>query len=506
MLSPLKTVGVLLILGFHLAAAEQSLTHLYPAAGQQGTTVAVTVSGKSEPWPPQVWVDAPGIVFKPGTAKGKLDVEIAKDATPGPHLVRTFNTAGASAPRFFIVSTEPEVLEKEPNDDFKSPQRIAALPATISGRLDKAGDVDSFAITLKKGDRLAASVEAYVLGSTFDGMLRVVDQRGTQFAFNHDGKTLDPLLKWTAPRDGTFVVQIMGFVYPATAAVGLTGGDGCVYRLHLSHDPAPSPQDSVVGAELAEQEPNDAASAAQPTTIPCTVRGGIDKPGDEDRFAFTAVKQRAYTFKVSAARDGSPLDAWLKITNRDGKELATNDDAEGSRDPQLTWTAPTDGTFVAALGEVTHHGGAEFSYRLTIAEAAPKVTATVANPSAIVAAGKSAELKVTVKRVNSFKAKVQLVAKNLPEGVTAPEIEVPEKGGDVTLKLTAAAETKQASGPFQLCLRESETGTEHPVRFMMTTTSENNGVPAGYTELVIDSTDQIWLTVTTASEKPVATK
>ncbi|MEO6785317.1 MAG: hypothetical protein ABI318_04210, partial [Chthoniobacteraceae bacterium] len=59
-------------------AAEPVLTHLNPVAGQQGTTVSVTAAGKFVPWPVQVWVDAPGITFKPGKTVGKFDVEIAK--------------------------------------------------------------------------------------------------------------------------------------------------------------------------------------------------------------------------------------------------------------------------------------------------------------------------------------------------------------------------------------------------------------------------------------------
>jgi len=224
----------LALIGAVAAPVAPALTHLYPAAGQQGTTVSVAVSGTYNSWPPQVWVDAPGITFKPSAKRGKFDVEIAKDAAPGPHLVRLFDAQGASIPRFFIVSDQPELLEVEPNDDFKAPQKIASLPATISGRLDKVGDVDSFGVTLKRGQTLFAWVEAYVLASTFDGMLRIVDAKGNELAFNHDGRTLDPLLTWEAPSDGTFVVQLMGFAYPATAAVQFTGGEGCVYRLHLT--------------------------------------------------------------------------------------------------------------------------------------------------------------------------------------------------------------------------------------------------------------------------------
>jgi hypothetical protein len=492
-------------------AVEPTLTHLFPVAGTAGTTVSVTAGGSSEPWPPQVWVDAPGIAFQAGKTKGKFDVEIAQDAAPGAHLVRFFNEQGVSAPRFFIVSSEPEVLDAESNNDFKWPQKIDRLPTTISGRLDKAGDVDSFAVTLQKGQTLTAAVEAYVLASTFDGLLRIVDSEGTQLAFNDDGRTLDPLLTWAAPRDGTFIVQLMGFVYPASSGVAMTGGEGCVYRLHLSTAPATRritlpPHKAAQGMESHEQEPNDAAAMAGTIIIPGAVTGGIQTAGDEDRFAFTAVQQRSYEFKVIAARAGSPLDAWLKIENAEGKELARNDDAAGSRDPQLPWKAPSDGTFFVVVGDLTHRGGDDFLYCLIVSEAAPSVRATAVNHSTVVQPGKTGELKVAVKRANGYKRKLQLAARNLPEGLSAPEVEVPDKDGEVTLKITADSGTKAASQPFQLVLREVEAGTEHPVIYWMISTGENNGVPQGYTELVIDSTDQLWLTLQSAakSEPPKA--
>src|ERR1043165_6490520 len=212
--------------------AQPTLVHLHPVAAQPGSTNSISAFGKWDTWPPQVWVDTPAIIFQPAKDSGKFTVAITKDAATGPHLVRLFDAKGPSVPRFFIVSPEPVLLESEPNDEFRSPQRIEKLPVAINGRLDKAGDVDSFGVTLSRGQRLTAALEAYTLGSTFDGLLRIVDTNGVQLAFNHDGRTLDPLLQWAAPRDGTFVVQVMGFVYPATASVGLTGAmavfTGCI--------------------------------------------------------------------------------------------------------------------------------------------------------------------------------------------------------------------------------------------------------------------------------------
>ncbi len=537
--------------------APPALSHLYPVAGQQGTTTSVTATGKFDPWPPQVWIDGPGITFKPAKDKGKFDVEIAPDAIAGPRLIRFFNEQGASGLRFFIVSRLPEWRDAEPNDDWNSPQKVTGLPGAISGRLDKSGDVDCFAVTLKKGQTLVAWVEAYVLGSTFDGLLRIVNTEGIQLAFNHDGRTLDPFLAWEAPCDGTFIVQVMGFVHPASSNVQLTGGDGCVYRLHLTAGPfvrytlplaaqrgkkapvqlvgwnLPCAQaeldatqlDTRIAAELplpgaladqplaisdvseaTENEPNDTPGVAQALDIPGAVTSRINRANDEDRYTFAAVKQRSYQFKLTAAGVGSPLDAWLKIEGKDGKELARSDDADGSRDPQLTWTAPSDAPAIVAVGDLTHRGGDDFVYRLAITEAAPSVTGTVASDLLSVAGGKTSDIKVTIKRANGFKQKLQLAAKDLPNGVTAPAVDVPEKAGDATLKLVAESGASAASQPLVLILRETESGAEHPVRYVITGPLDTKGGPNSYTDLVIGSTDQLWLTVSAEPAKSAPSK
>src|SRR5437773_3187179 len=115
---------LVLLLSFELCcwsfasrAAVPTLDHLYPVALQVGTTNSVTAVGKFDPWPPKVWVDSPDILFKPETNSGKFTLEVATNATVGPHLVRLFNGQGASGSRFLIVTSEPQLAEQEPNDD-----------------------------------------------------------------------------------------------------------------------------------------------------------------------------------------------------------------------------------------------------------------------------------------------------------------------------------------------------------------------------------------------------
>lgn len=513
---PALLLATFIALALSAAARAQAptLTHLYPVAAQQGATSTIAIVGKATPWPPQVWIDTPGITFKPAAKPPNIDVEISKDAALGPHFIRLYNDKGASAPRYLIVSRDSELKETEPNDRFSAPQKIDALPVTISGRLDKGEDVDSFQVTLKKGQTLVASVEAYVLGSSIDPVLRIVDARGAQLAFNHDGATLDPFLAWPVPADGQYIVQVYGFAYPATSAVSFSGSENAVYRLHLTNGPFVHHTEPLVGEgkpvgfnlppnfkpadpakpsdrpELIEQ------GTAQSIPVPGAVTGHIGAPNEEDRYTLTAQKGKIYELKVTAAAAGSPLDAWLKIEGPGAKELARNDDAGISRDPQLTWTAPADGPVTIVIGDVTHHGSSEHFYRLAINEAVPTAEGTIAANAFTIAAGKTTDLKVTVKRQFKFAKKLELLAKNLPEGVTAQALPVPDKDGDVTLKLTATPEAKPANQPFQLALHEVDSPTEYAVTNLLTTTAENNGVPNGFTTLVIPAITDLWLTVT----------
>jgi hypothetical protein len=503
-------------------------------------------------------VDAPGIVFKPETNSGKFSVEIAANAPVGPHLIRAFNEQGSSGLRFLIVTSDPQLAEVESNDDFKKPQIVEHLPASLNGRLEKSGDVDSFGVELAAGQTLVASVEAFTLASPVDAALRVVDSRGVQVAFNHDGITLDPFLAWTAKSTGSYIVQVFGFAYPAESDVKFTGNNKCVYRLHLSRGPwlrhtlplgakrgtrtrlrvagwNMGPQGEITydgsslpvdvtqatlclpdfdnwltfpigdGPELMEQEPNDVVSDAQRLDAPSALTGCIDKTGDEDRFSFAAAKDEKFLIDVQSASLGFPLDAWLKVENSEGKELAKSDGSARS-DPKLEWTAPKDGIFVAAVGNVLHRGGADYFYRLTVRRAAPSVKVNASETAFTIAPGKSNDLKITVKRLHGFKAKLTLSAKDLPDGLTLEPADVPEKSGDISLKLIASAEARPFSGPIQIVATETESGSEHRAAADLTSSTVNNGVPGGFTQLIIETTDQLWLTVLPVPEPKVEKK
>ena len=136
------------------------------------------------------------------------------------------------------------------------------------------------------------------------------------------------------------------------------------------------------GVPVTFSEFPELAETAEPQSleIPCGLSGRIDPPGDEDRFSFSVAKGAVCEIVATGARHGSRIDPWIKLQDKDGKELASNDDHGGSTEARLVWTAPDDGTFTVVVGDLTQRGGPEFYYHLTIAPPTPAATASICQP------------------------------------------------------------------------------------------------------------------------------
>lgn len=487
-------------------------------------------------------------------------MEVEASAPEGAHWVRLYSDEGSSRPRCFILEPGAQTRESEPNDDFLSPQRIGGLPAVINGRLEKSGDVDSYGVELSAGQTLVASVDAYVLESPLDAVLRVTDASGVQVAWNHDGRTLDPFLTYTAAAAGGYVVQVMGFPHPATSEIRFHGSEKCVYRLRLNAGPyvaytlplgaargrsnhlrltgwnlpvgfsadldltaAPSGDDprfgmlrlssieNVVrvplgdGLEMLEQEPNNRSSEANPLEIPGAATGCLSRGDDEDRYRFTVRKGERLQWNVQAVSLGFPVDAWIKIENSNGVQVARGEGGNG-QDPELSWTPGHDGTFQAVVGSLVHRGGSNHWYRLSAVRPGPDCKVSVASESFAFKAGSTNELKVTVSRQDGFTNRLSVRAEGWPESVAAASVEVPDKGGEVTLRAVVATNAVAFSGPFRI-VAVAEAGTNpisgfrRAAQFAYVSTSENNGVPGGFRELLRPFTEQLWLTVRPAEVK-----
>jgi hypothetical protein len=512
--------------------------------------VAVTAVGKFETWPVQVWADTPGLRVEAEKANGKLVVHVAKDAAVGPHLLRLYNADGASALKCFMVGEGREASEVEPNDELAKAQAVGELPVTVNGQLDKSGDVDGYAVTLREGQCLVASVQGRRLGSAIDPMLHLVDPAGNEVAYAQDGLGLDPLLVYRAPAAGTYVVRVSAFAFPPVADVRLAGGKDAVYRLNLTTGPfvrravpgavrrgekatvrlsgwnlatdhaevdataveadasqvfVPVPNgEGRLGIDLVDvpQVVESGAAATRPTavTLPVDVSGTIASAGEEDRFEFAVKKGERYTFAVRAGTLGSILDPVLRIEDAAGKQVAADDDSGGAQEPRVDWTAPADGTYRAVVGDLYGRGGAEYVYRLEVRRPVAGVSATVDADAYVLNPGKTAAVKVNVARQNGYAGGLVAVVTGLPAGVSATSAEVPAKGGEVTLTLAAAAEAKAWSGAVRVLVLGTEVGRPDGVVARVDLRKDRD--TAGNQEF-IDWTGEVWLTLSPTASAAV---
>lgn len=551
--------GIVVLLLFAAAfalpvyAVPPVLDSLYPAGARQGATVKITASGKFEAWPVKVWTDSPTIKMEAGEKPGMLTATVAADAPPGPHLIRVYTADGASALRGFVVGEQAETAEVEPNDERERAQPVKELPVTINGQLDKAGDVDSFAVTLKSGQTLVASVQGRRLGSAIDPMLHLVDEEGTQVAFAHDGLGLDPLLVYRAAKTGTYVVRLSAFAFPPAADVRFTGGKDTSYRLSLTTGPfvraaAPSgvtrgttatvrplgwnvepdrrltvdatgarpTQDHLLvgvpggethlrvelsdGPELLE--PATPPATTQPIAPPFAISGTIAAPGEEDRYTLVAKKGERWILTVRAAANNSPLDPVLRIDDSTGKQIAFDDDGNGraADDPRIDLTAKADGVYRATVADRYHAGGPEFFYRFEMKRPFAEVIGTVDNDAYPLAPGKSVPIKVAVARRFDHATPLVVAAAGLPPGVTATSAEVlPKAGGDVTLTLTAAADAKPYSGPIRILLLSTDPDRAETVQATIDLRKDVDKVGG---QGFIDRSPDVWLTLSPTASGP----
>ncbi len=483
-----------------LSAAEKpTLDQVYPSGVCRGRTNEITLLGKLEPWPPKMWASVSGLDFQFTTNKGKASVVVAADAPVGPCWVRVYNGEGPSDLRILVVTDRPELLEAEPNNHFAKAQIITNAPGTINGRLEKNGDVDSFRFEMKSGQWLDAALDCYTLLAKLDPVLKLVTTNGYQLAWNHDFSSLDPRLVWQASYDMTVVLQVFGFAYPADSDIRLSGGSAGVYRLHLAISEN-VPAD--LRERITEKEPNNSSKDA--AELSGTVIGTICPSGDVDWFRVNLRKDQIVEARVQAGALGSPLDAWLSINAiEDGKakELAANDDADNSRDPRIEWKAPSDGTFYFSVGSKTHQGTADCRYHLEVKTLEPDYRLTSSADAQVFLAGTTNALKMQLKRLRGFTNELVAAVSGLPEGVSAANLTLPPKDGEASLSFLVATNAPAFNGPFRVVVTDQGTKGERTVPFEMVSRTENNGVPGGYSKLLIESTDQLWLTVKPRVEK-----
>jgi hypothetical protein len=120
----------------------------------------------------------------------------------------------------------------------------------------------------------------------------------------------------------------------------------------------------VVGdfPEVPETEPNNAADAAQEVWLPVTVTGTVTSVDDEDYYHFAATAGQRILCAAATTQTGSPLDAYLRLLDPDGKEVST----PGAGSSSIDHTITVDGTYTLAIRDRRYQGSGRHTYRLSV--------------------------------------------------------------------------------------------------------------------------------------------
>ena len=463
------------------AQTTPEIESLFPPGAQRGTEVEVQYGGDYMPGPCRLSSAGDGVTLQPTDAAERYRFVVAKNAATGPHEIRLSSVQGASPPFPFLVGELPEVI----HTNNSAPLELK-LPVTANGRLDGGGNVDEYAVTLAAGTQIVCAAVTRAIRSPIDPMMRLLDADGKQVAASFSHRSADALLTYRAERAGRYVLQFFDFQ--------MGGGTRHIYRLTVTAGPwldyaypaglphnvetpvtvfgwnLPSPKgvplvlrvppqpvgryeltlpDAVnrltlpvdENPELPEVEPNDAAEQAATLPFPATVNGRLNAPGDADLFAFTAKKGEKFAIDFDSAKLQFAGDLVLSIVGAPGKPIES-DDAKGSRDPSLRFTAPADGRYLISLRDRSRGGGEDYVYRLRFAALRPDVTARVNATSLIMHAGKTTNLPVVIDRLDGLADDLEVTAVDLPAGVEVkPQAVPPKTPATVQLPFTVTDKT-----------------------------------------------------------------
>ena len=516
-----RLLPVIALLTLVAAASGQTsypmITHCTPVAVQRGTSAEVTVEGQMNfAGVHKVLIEGKGVsaeVVASAPAKGKtpaavrsvkIRVKAEPDAPLGVREFRLASSLGISTLGQLLVVADPVVLETGDNNSADKAQPVT-VPCVVSGRIEVAEDVDSFRFSAKAGKTITFEVvcariqdKIHDLQKHADPMIVLLDAAGRELASSDDAVFADPLLTFTIPKDGDYVVQVRDARYdgdPRWAyALEITDRPRVSQVFPMAGNPGQAIEIEPVGSArqtsakvpftvpnepgiqavslnvagdqsnpiafivtplplVMEQEPNDTPSQATRIAIPGGANGRIGKRRDLDHYSFHATKGKAIRLEVFARRFGtsltSQLDGILDVLNSAGTVLASNDDAVG-KDPALVFTPPADGDYVIRLRDLNNKGGDGYVYYLEADWARPDFSLKCDPSKAMIGPGSRTAWYVLVNRTNGFTGPVKVEVRGLPKGVAVNSLTIPATMTQGVLVLTAAPDAAMDAAAVEI--------------------------------------------------------
>jgi hypothetical protein len=217
---------------------QARLYSIFPCGGKAGTTFDLELTRSEDlDEADHLVFNHPGITAVPRTrdAAGRKEsipntfsVTIAPNVPSGVYELYAGGLFGLSNPRTFVVGSQSEAREVEPNNDL---DRANPLPlnAIVNGAIGSDTDVDVYRFEGKKGQRLVAFCRAADIDSRLEPVLELTDNGGRRLGYARQELRRDPLLDAVLPADATYFLKVHDLTY--------RGGPEYLYRLSAGSIP-----------------------------------------------------------------------------------------------------------------------------------------------------------------------------------------------------------------------------------------------------------------------------
>lgn len=464
---------------------------LTPAGGQRGQIVTLTLRGdhlarglEIHSSLPAQWVETTLADKADGAVT--FQVAISPDAAPGYYPVWARTADGLAAHKLFAVGALPEIAETEPNDE-ETRATALLLPVTVNGQI-QGTDRDFFQFSAQAGERWTFEIEARRLGSDLDPHLRLLDDKRRELAHANDtlGFGGDCMLDFTAPRDGTYLLDLHDFKYRGSGSYRLKAGKlnapAAVFPLgwRRGHSVSVTQLGGNRAREIKTEVLPTAPAGADTTTLllsapnltaqirpfalseldeflepagpekkipiaaTAVINGTIAQKGEVDRYVLS-LPPGDWTAAIQASELGSPLDPLLSVKLDGAPAAPVKEDAA----PKAIFTVGKETKKVEISVEDLHRrGGALFAYRLHIARNEQDYQLQLVPPLVNVPRRGTAVVKVQATR-QGYKEPIQLSIEGLA-GVRATGGLIAADGTVGTLYLSADADAPLRAADLQV--------------------------------------------------------
>ena len=387
----LRSIVFVLSLGITTQlAAEPELKTVFPFACQRGASVDVTLSGSGFDENGAVYFSQTGITAS-AIGKGEFRITANSDAPLGDCDLWVATAGKLVGPRRFCVTASSIVVEKEPNNTRENAFQVSAAPdvaaaVAVNGRLEKASDLDWYALNGKAGDKLRFTCRSRSLDGSVLPSLTLFGLAGRELAHS-SSQALAPRIELQLPKSGTYRLLVHAAAYRSN--------DFSIYQLEIEPQStqvtAPDYNDSrlqpddLFASIKAQPEKEQSRKTPQVLKLPARIKGSLNKRNEVDWFQFAATKGQVVHLEAFGERFGQLMDLEAAIYDSKNKRVTTISEfvepkgfpavyPQASLDPMLDWKVPATGEYLLSLRDL--YGGSVFGthrkYQLVVAAQQPE--------------------------------------------------------------------------------------------------------------------------------------